>query len=177
MTDGTASSHDHLRIRLATIGDAEIIHSAMIGIATIMGEREKVVSTPDDIRRYGFGDRPAFEALLAETNGAVAGVCVFFPSFSTYQGRPGAYVQDLFVNDRFRGQGVGAALLQRLAAVTRERGGRYIRLAVDTGNVHAQAFYERVGLRLSDTEQIHAAYREDFDALADAGDHELERLP
>ncbi len=70
----------------------------MIGIATIMGEREKVVSTPDDIRRYGFGENPAFEALLAEVDGAPAGVCVFFPSFSTYQGRPGVYVQDLFVD-------------------------------------------------------------------------------
>jgi ribosomal protein S18 acetylase RimI-like enzyme len=58
--------------------------------------------------------------------------------------------------------------LQRLAAVTRERGGRYIRLAVDTANFRAQAFYTRVGVKHSDTEQIHAAYDGDFDALADA---------
>ena len=59
-------------------------------------------------------------------------------------------------------------LLQRLAAVTRERGGCYIRLSVDTQNHRAQAFYTRLGIKHSDAEQIHAAYDEDFDALADA---------
>ena len=161
-------------IRFATVDDAETIHRAMIGISTIMGEREKVVSTPDDIRRYGFGEKPAFEVLLAEVEGSPAGVCVFFPSFSTYQGRPGVYVQDLHVPDQFRGLGVGAKLLQRLAALTRERGGCYIRLSVDTQNFKAQAFYTRLGLAHSDTEQIHAAYRDDFSALADAGDRDAQ---
>jgi GNAT superfamily N-acetyltransferase len=159
-----------ITIRFATADDAETIHDAMVGIATIMGELKKVVSTPDDIRRYGFGEKPAFEALLAEVDGSPAGVCVFFPSFSTYQGRPGAYVQDLYVPDQFRGLGVGAKLLQRLAAVTRERGGCYIRLSVDTQNLKAQAFYARLGLAHSDAEQIHAAYGKDFSALAEAGD-------
>jgi ribosomal protein S18 acetylase RimI-like enzyme len=165
-----ANARDHLTIRFATADDAEIIHDAMVGIATVMGEREKVVSTPDDIRHHGFGEKSAFEALLAEANGASAGVCVFFPSFSTYRGQPGVYVQDLYVPDRFRGLGVGAKLLQRLAAVTRERGGCYVRLSVDTDNLKAQAFYSRLGLAHSKSEQIHAAYDEAFSALADAGD-------
>ena len=164
----------NLTIRFATADDAQTIHRAMIGIATIMGERERVVSTPDDLRRYGFRENPVFEALLAEVDGSPAGVCVFFPSFSTYQGRPGVYVQDLYVADQFRGLGVGAKLLQRLAAVTRERGGCYIRLSVDTQNLKAQAFYTRLGLGHSDTEQIHAAYGEDFSALADAGDRDAQ---
>jgi GNAT superfamily N-acetyltransferase len=155
-------------IRFATVDDVEAIHRAMIGIATIMGEREKVVSTPDDIRRFGFGEKPAFEALIAEADGQCAGVCVFFASFSTYRGEPGVYVQDLFVEPAMRGSGVGAKLLHRLAAVTRERGGRYIRLSVDVRNAGAQAFYTRLGIKHSETEQIHAAYGEDFAALADA---------
>ena len=163
-----------ITIRFATVDDAETIHRAMIGIATIMGEREKVVSTPDDIRRFGFGEKPAFEALLAESDGVPAGVCVFFPSFSTYKGRPGVYVQDIFVDEQFRGLGVGVKLLQRLAALTRERGGCYIRLSVDTQNFKAQAFYTRVGLAHSDTEQIHAAYDVAFSALADAGDRDAQ---
>ena len=163
-----------ITIRFATIDDAQTVHAAMVGIATVMGQLKKVVSTPDDIRRYGFGEKPAFEALLAEVDGSPAGVCVFFPSFSTYQGRPGAYVQDLYVPDQFRGLGVGAKLLQRLAAVTRERGGYYIRLSVDTQNSRAQAFYTRLGLGRSDTEQIHAAYGKDFSVLADAGDTQAE---
>lgn len=163
-----------ISIRFATVEDAETIHAAMIGIATIMGEREKAVSTPDDIRRYGFGEKPAFEVLLAEIGRVAAGVCVFIPSFSTYHGRPGVYVQDLYVPDRFRGLGIGARLLQRLAAVTRERGGCYIRLSVDTQNFKAQRFYTTLGLAHSDTEQIHAAYGEEFAALADAGERDVQ---
>ena len=166
----TAHSPLDLRIRLASVEDAETIHKAMIGIATVMGEREKVVSTSDDIRRYGFGAKPAFEALIAESGDAVAGVCVFFASFSTYRGRPGSDVQDLFVDERFRGMGVGAKLLQRLAALTRERGGCYIRLSVDTKNEEAQGFYTRLGLVHSDSEQIRAAYDDAFLSLADAGE-------
>jgi ribosomal protein S18 acetylase RimI-like enzyme len=166
------AGHNHPLIRPATIDDAETIHAAILGIAEAVDELHKVRSTPDDIRRFGFGPTPAFEALIAEVEGIFAGLCLFFPSFSTWQGRPGVYVQDLFVAKDFRGLGVGEKLLKRLAAVTRERGGRYIRLSVDTGNHRAQAFYQRLGLRLSDAEQIYAAYREDFDALADAGDDE-----
>jgi GNAT superfamily N-acetyltransferase len=161
---------DVLNIRFATADDVETIHRGLLGIAEIMGEPHKVTSTPDDIRRFGFGEKPAFEALIAESGGAFAGLCVFFPSFSTYRGRPGVYVQDLFVAEGFRRSGVGAQLLQRLAALTRERGGCYIRLAVNTSNFRAQAFYTRLGLDHSDAEQIHAAYDEAFSALADAGD-------
>ena len=118
--------------------------------------------------RVGFGERPAFEALIAEVDGHCAGVCVFFASFSTYRGEPGAYVQDLFVEPAMRGSGIGARLLQRLAAVTRERGGGYIRLSVDVRNAAAHAFYTRLGVKKSRGEQIHAAYDEDFNALADA---------
>jgi ribosomal protein S18 acetylase RimI-like enzyme len=157
-----------LVIRFATARDAETIHGAMLGIAETMGERDKVVSTPDDIRRFGFGENPAFEALIAVANGVAAGVCVFFPSFSTYRGCRGAYVQDLYVAPEMRGLGVGARLLRRLAAVTRARGGCYIRLSVATGNAAAQTFYTRLGLAHSGHEQIHAAYDAEFSALADA---------
>ena len=168
------TKREAITIRFATVDDAETIHGAMIGIATIMGEREKVVSTPDDIRRFGFGEKPAFEVLLAEAAGMPAGVCLYIPSFSTYHGRPGVYVQDLYVPDQFRGLGVGARLLQRLAAVTRARGGCYIRLSVDTQNFKAQGFYTRLGLTHSDTEQIHAAYGDEFSVLADAGDRDMQ---
>jgi ribosomal protein S18 acetylase RimI-like enzyme len=153
---------------MATVDDVDDIFAAMAGIAETVKELHKLKSTPDDLRRFGFGDKPAFETLIAEIDGRFAGCCLYFASFSTWIGRPGVYVQDFYVADAFRGQGVGERLLQRLAAITRERGGRYIRLAVDTQNFRAQAFYTRVGIKHSDTEQIHAAYDEEFDALADA---------
>jgi GNAT superfamily N-acetyltransferase len=157
-----------IAIRFATIDDADAIFTALAGIADTVNERHKLKSSPDDIRRYGFGDRPAFETLIAEIDGQFAGCCLYFPSFSTWIGRPGVYVQDFYVAEAFRGQGVGERLLRRLAAVTRRRGGCYIRLAVDTQNHRAQSFYARNGIEHSDTEQIHAAYDDAFDRLADA---------
>ena len=155
-------------IRFAGVEDADDIYASLVGIAETVEELHKLKSTADDIRRFGFGDAPAFETLIAEIDGRFAGCCLYFASFSTWIGRPGVYVQDFYVADEFRGQGVGERLLQRLAAVTRQRGGCYIRLAVDTQNYRAQAFYTRAGIKHSDTEQIHAAYDADFEALADA---------
>ena len=155
-------------IRFAGVEDADDIYASLVGIAETVDELHKLKSTADDIRRFGFGDAPAFETLIAEIDGRFAGCCLYFASFSTWIGRPGVYVQDFYVADEFRGQGVGERLLQRLAAVTRQRGGCYIRLAVDTQNYRAQAFYTRAGIKHSDTEQIHAAYDADFEALADA---------
>jgi ribosomal protein S18 acetylase RimI-like enzyme len=163
--NGAAS---RLTVRFATAEDTDDIYASLVGIAETVKERHKLQSTADDLRRFGFGEAPAFETLIAEIDGRFAGCCLYFPSFSTWIGRLGVYVQDFYVADEFRGQGVGERLLQRLASVTRKRGGCYIRLAVDTQNFRAQAFYTRVGIKHSDTEQIHAAYDDDFEALADA---------
>lgn len=157
-----------ISIRSASVEDAEDIFSALVGIAETVKELHKLKSSVDDIRRFGFGETPAFEVLIAEIDGRFTGCCLYFPSFSTWIGRPGVYVQDFYVADEFRGKGIAERLLQRLASVTRKRGGCYIRLAVDTQNFRAQAFYARAGIKHSDTEQIHAAYDTAFDALADA---------
>lgn len=157
-----------ISIRFATVEDAEDIFSALVGIAETVKELHKLKSSVDDIRRFGFGETPAFEVLIAEIDGRFAGCCLYFPSFSTWIGRPGVYVQDFYVADEFRGKGIAERLLQRLASVTRKRGGCYMRLAVDTQNFRAQAFYARAGIKHSDTEQIHAAYDTAFHALADA---------
>lgn len=157
-----------ISIRFASVEDAEDIFSALVGIAETVKELHKLKSSVDDIRRFGFGETPAFEVLIAEIDGRFAGCCLYFPSFSTWIGRPGVYVQDFYVADEFRGKGIAERLLKRLASVTRKRGGCYIRLAVDTQNFRAQAFYARAGIKHSDTEQIHAAYDTAFDALADA---------
>ena len=96
-------------------------------------------------------------------------MCLYFRSFSTWHGRPGVYVQDLWVEERFRGGKVGEALLQRVASLTRANGGIYMRLAVDIRNFAAQRFYSRLGIVHSDTEQVHSIYGDAFMALA-AGD-------
>ena len=153
-------------IRAAIMSDAEAIHAALLGIAEAVGETGRVRSTVEDIRQHGFGPDPAFEALVAELDGVVVGLCLFFRSFSTWTGRPGAYVQDLYVAPTMRGSGVGEALLKRLAAIARSRGWVYVRLSVDAGNAAAQTFYERVGMSWSPKERIFTATGAAFEALA-----------
>ncbi len=156
-----------ISIRPATVSDAPTIHAALLGVAEATGERHRIVSTPDDIRRYGFGDAPAFKVLIAEAGGAFAGMCLYFPSFSTWFGRPGVYVQDLYVAPEHRGAGVAEALMRRLAAETRDNGGTYIRLSVEEKNPNAQKFYERIGMTWSRGERIFIARHGDFVRLAE----------
>jgi ribosomal protein S18 acetylase RimI-like enzyme len=163
-------SNPPVTIRVATAEDVHLIHAGLLIIARHLDAEGKVTATPEDLRKHGFGPKPAFTVLLAESGGEFAGMCLFFPSFSTWRGCTGAYIQDIAVEERFRGTGVGVALLRHTAAHVRAEGGRYLRLSVEAKNVSAQHFYERMGLAWSGEERIHAAYGEAFEALA--GEHE-----
>ena len=112
-----------LVIRAATPEDVEALHRAIASLGEFVGASHRIECTPDDLRRNGFGPNAAFEALIAEIGGEFAGMCIYFRSFSTWLGRPGVYVQDIFVEERFRGAGVGEGLLRRVAELTRRRGG------------------------------------------------------
>ncbi|WP_341487896.1 GNAT family N-acetyltransferase [Pararhizobium sp. A13] len=153
-------------VRLAVAEDAKLIHTGLLTIAKHLGSEERVTSTPDDIRRHGFGAQPAFTGLIAEIDGAFAGMCLFFQSFSTWRGQKGAYIQDIVVEEQFRGAGIGVALLRHTAAHVRASGGAYLRLSVDARNVSARHFYERMGLAWSEEERIHAVYGDAFETLA-----------
>jgi ribosomal protein S18 acetylase RimI-like enzyme len=159
-------------IRAAMPDDLEAIHRSLLDLARHVDEEHKMTSTVADLRGAMFGADPAVAGIVAEVASEYAGMCLFFPSYSTWHGRPGVYVQDIFVEPRFRGQGVGDRLLQQVAALSRAKGGAYMRLAVDTQNFSAMRFYTRLGIVHRDDEQIHAAYGDDFDALADAADRE-----
>ncbi len=153
-------------IRRATEADAETIHRLVLDLAESIGQRRKVASRVEDILHAGFGAKPAFEALIAELNGVAVGLCLFFESFSSWDGRRGVYVQDLFVAEPARGCGLGGRLLAEAAALSRARGGSYLRLSVEAENEAAQAFYRRVGLRWSASERIYQVRGDDFTALA-----------
>ncbi len=167
MPGGKADKSDTpVHIREAVAADAERIFEGLLGIADTVKERHLVSANVDDLRRYGFGETPAFQALIAEAGDDFAGMCIHFPIFSTWMGRPGVYVQDLYVDPRFRGRAVGESLLRRTAALCRERGGDYLGLSVDTGNASAIRFYERIGITHSPSEQTHKITGEAFLALA-----------
>ena len=153
-------------IRRASEADAGTIHALVVELATAIGMTGKVASRIEDVRDRGFGADPAFEALLAERGGAPVGLCLFFESFSTWDGRRGVYVQDIYVSEAARGLGLGRRLLAEAAAISRARGGSYLRLSVEAENDRAQAFYARAGLAWSRSERIYQARGDDFAALA-----------
>lgn len=161
------TSNDVL-IRPGRIDDVDTIHAAILKLGTHIGAPEEIISTADDLKTYGFGEKPAFSTLIAEVGGEFAGLCLYFPIFSTWMGRPGVYVQDLYVEDRFRGRKIGERLLRRVAAQCREQGGVYLRLSVDSDNEGAKAFYERLGIAWSSYEQTQKIIGEAFFAFADA---------
>ncbi|AZO01502.1 GNAT family N-acetyltransferase [Mesorhizobium sp. M9A.F.Ca.ET.002.03.1.2] len=155
-------------VRSGTIEDVDTIHTALLRLGDHIGAPEEIISTADDLRTYGFGEKPAFSTLIAEVDGEFAGLCLHFPIFSTWMGRPGVYVQDLYVEDRFRGRSIGERLLRRVARECRKDGGVYLRLSVDTDNETAKAFYERLGIAWSNYEQVQKIVGEAFFAFADA---------
>ena len=161
------TDHGQLLIRAATAADVATIHASILALGRFVGEERKITSKPADLAAHMFGDDPAITGLIAEIAGEYAGMCLYFRSFSTWLGRPGVYVQDLWVEELLRGAGVGEALLQRCAALTRAAGGTYMRLAVDVRNFGAQKFYSRLGIARYDDDQLRAAYGDAFQALAD----------
>lgn len=152
-------------IRAATAEDAPRLHAAILSIAEQVGTANQVRSTAEDLRHFGFGGEPAFEAVVAEVESAFAGMCLFFPVFSTWIGRPGVFVQDLFVHDGFRSLGLGERLLRHVAEYSRERGARYMCLSVAEDNRRAQEFYSRLGLAWSNDERSFIARGPAFEAL------------
>lgn len=162
-------------IRPGAIEDVETIHAAILRLGHHIGAPEEITSTAEDLRIHGFGEKPAFSTLIAEVGGEFAGLCLHFPIFSTWMGRPGVYVQDLYVEDRFRGRGIGERLLRQAARECRRNGGVYLRLSVDTDNESARAFYERLGIAWSSYEQTRKIVGDAFFAFADAPEDEERR--
>lgn len=153
-------------VRLAELADAEQIHAAIRAMGEGLGTAGKISSSVEDFRRYGFGPDAAFTSLIAEVDEGFAGLALFFPVFSTWLGKPGVYVQDLYVDEAFRGRGVGEVLLRHVASWSMARGGVYLRLAVDRDNVAAQRFYQRLGIGWIEADRDHGAYGDEFARLA-----------
>jgi len=131
-------------IRAATAADAGTIVQMIRALAEYEHLLDRVRITEADVVRDGFGPRPCFECLLAEHEGEAIGFALYMSDYSTFDGRPGIFVEDLFVTEAARGWGVGRMLLARLAALARERGGGSLSLMALDWNP-ARAFYDRLG--------------------------------
>lgn len=137
-------------VRSATPADAAAIVQLIRELAAYENEPASSVRiTEADVRRDGFGPHPRFEALLAGKDGRADGLALFFHNYSTWEGRAGIYLEDLFVRESARGQGLGRALMQRLAEIAIERGCRRLDFWVLHWNP-TRDFYHRLGIRHMD---------------------------
>jgi GNAT superfamily N-acetyltransferase len=122
---------------------------AIVGLIRELAEFEQlshlVVVTPESLQPHLFGDKPAAEAVVAEVQGEVVAFALFFTNFSTFLGRPGLYLEDLYVQPAHRGAGLGKALLQHLGALAVERGCGRCEWSVLDWNENAIRFYEKMG--------------------------------
>jgi GNAT superfamily N-acetyltransferase len=131
-------------IREAAPSDAATIVRLIRALAAYEDLLDHVRLTEADVLRDGFGARRCIECLLVEADGEVVGLAIHRPSYSTFDGRPGLYVEDLFIEEKARGLGVGRLLMARLAAIACARGCSRLSLAVLDWNP-ARAFYDRLG--------------------------------
>ena len=132
-------------LRPADREDAETIARLIRELADYEKLLNEAKAGPEDILRDGFGARPFFECLLAEVAGEAVGFALFFPNYSTFGGRPGLYLEDLYVAPRARGLGAGRKMIARLAAIAIERDWRRLDLSVLHWNP-ARDFYHRLGI-------------------------------
>ena len=158
-----------LTLRSATSDDAENILKALLGLAEHVGESEVVRIDRATILRDGFGENPAFSVMIAEVDGVFAGMCLHFPTYSTWFGALGIYGQDLYIEPEFHGRNIGEALLSRVARDGAARGCNHLKLAVDTGNPGAQRFYDRLGILPLEHDEMRMAMGGNFASLATLG--------
>jgi GNAT superfamily N-acetyltransferase len=132
-------------IRPATIEDVPIILQLIRDLATYERAPDEVTATERQLVDVLFGEKPSAEVLLAFEKETPVGFAVFFHNFSTWLGRPGLYLEDLFVKPEMRGKGYGRALLVDLAKTARERGCGRMEWAVLNWNEPAIEFYKKLG--------------------------------
>jgi GNAT superfamily N-acetyltransferase len=132
-------------IRNTTEADLPVILQLIRDLATYERAPDAVVATEAGLREVLFGAKPSAEVLLALENAEPVGFAVYFFNFSTWLGRPGLYLEDLFVRPEKRGKGYGRALLERLAQIAKERGCGRMEWAVLDWNEPAIQFYRKLG--------------------------------
>ncbi len=132
-------------IRPARPADAETIHDFIVQLAVYEKEPDAVEVTVAQLREQLLAERPPFECLIAQLDGRPVGFALFFSNYSTWRGRPGIYLEDLFVLPEARGHGAGKALLLALARLCRERGGARLEWSVLDWNRPSIEFYRALG--------------------------------
>ncbi len=159
----------HFSIQPATRADVSVILQLIRELAEYERAPRDAVATEEQLREVLFGEHPAAEVLLAREGEQPVGFAVYFFNFSTWLGRPGLYLEDLFVRPELRGKGYGRALLEELARIAHGRGCGRMEWAVLDWNEPAIQFYKKLGARPMEEWTTFRLTREGIAALAGAG--------
>jgi len=135
------------RIRQAAPADVSILLELIRGLAQYERLLEQLRATEEGLCSHLFGERPAAEAVLAEEGTVAVGFALYFQSFSTFLGKPGLYLEDLFVRPEYRGRGYGKALMVFVARLANARGYGRLEWSVLDWNTPARDFYRTLGAR------------------------------
>jgi len=158
-----STSLPNLIIRNADVEDVPLLLNFVKGIAEFEHLIHMVSATEESLTKAFFGDRPYAEALIAELDAEPVGFVVFFHNFSTFVGKPGLYLEDLYVLPEHRGKGIGAALFKKCVQIARERDCGRMEWSALQWNP-ARKFYESFGAQLLDDWVI---YRLDEKMISD----------
>jgi GNAT superfamily N-acetyltransferase len=164
-----------VQIRHAGPEDAQLVLGFIRELAEYERLSHAVVATEADLRRSLFGAEPFARALIASLDGSEVGFAVYFFNYSTFVGRPGLYLEDLFVRPAARGRGVGRALLAQLAQIAVERDCGRMEWAVLDWNEPAIRFYRSLGASPNDEWTTYRLSRDALGRLASAGTCESSR--
>ncbi len=158
-----------MQIRPATIADTDEILALIYELAVYEKAPEEAKATREQIIEGFFSENPKVFCEIVEVEGAIAGLAIWFLNYSTWQGKHGIYLEDLFVRPQYRGKGYGKALLKHLAAICEERGyGRFQWWVLDW-NTPAIEFYKSLGAKAMDSWTV---YRVSEDALTELASDE-----
>src|SRR6201997_4038020 len=159
---------EKFKIRPATLADVPVILELIRALATYERAPDEVTATEESLAEVLFGNKPAAEVLIAFENRTAVGFAVFFHNFSTWLGRPGLYLEDLFVSPEHRGKGYGRALLIELAKIARDRGCGRMEWAVLDWNEPAIQFYRKLGANPMNEWTVFRLTRDGIARLAEA---------
>ena len=160
----------NFQIRPARVEDVPIILQLIRDLATYERAPDEVVATEEQLLDVLFGERPVAEVLLAFEAESAVGFAVYFYNFSTWLGRAGLYLEDLFVKPEKSGKGYGRALLVELAKIARDRGCGRMEWAVLNWNEPAIKFYRALGAKPMDEWTVFRLTPDEIAKLADAAD-------
>ena len=155
-------------IRDARRGDEAAIHALLWEFAEFEKLMNRFKLTPEVIARDFWGENRRVQCDVAEWDGTLVAVMIWYRMYGTFSARPGLFLEDLYVRPEFRRRGIAKALLRQLVRYTREEDANRIGWFVLDWNTHAMNFYDRIGARLVPDWRVYSLDADAFDQLADA---------